>query len=83
MGYRVNFMDSQSVVAQDLNAITAELGNGALSFIDDTLYGVKDLNQISCSLISKGVSRGMSLSLAEGQVRIGAGSAFMADGKRV
>ncbi|MBE7035661.1 MAG: hypothetical protein E7402_06085, partial [Ruminococcaceae bacterium] len=83
MGYRVNFLDNQTVTALDMNAITEELGSGALSFMDDTLYGVKDLNQISHTLVGKGVSRGMSLSLQDGQVRIAEGSAFMADGKRV
>lgn len=83
MGYRVNFLDNQSVTAADINSLTTELGGGALSFVDDTLYGVEDLNRISNALIGRGVSRGCALSVSGGKVIIGSGVAYMADGKRV
>ncbi|MBE7022726.1 MAG: hypothetical protein E7414_05890 [Ruminococcaceae bacterium] len=83
MGYKVNFLDNQSVAATDLNSLATELGGGALSFTDDTLYGVEDLNKISSSLIGKGVSWGCGLSVRDGKVVIGNGVVFMADGKRV
>ncbi len=83
MGYKVNFMDSELVTASYLNDTAAELGGGVGSFSDDMTYGVDDLNAISQTLITKGVSRGCSLSVSGSNVTIGEGVAFMADGRRV
>lgn len=83
MGYIVNFTDNQLVTAEYLNSVTSELGGGVGAFSDDMVYGVDDLNGISSALVTKGVSRGCELSVADGRVTIGAGSLFMSAGRRV
>ena len=83
MSYTVNFMDNETVTEEYLNSITAELGGVALNFRRDMRYGVDDLNNISRTLIEKGVSYGCELSLNEGAVVIAPGVLFMPDGKRV
>lgn len=83
MSYTVNFMDSEPVTAEYLNRVSSELGGGAASFSDGMSYGVDDLNAISGTLITKGVSRGCGLTVSGGTVTIGEGVAFMADGRRV
>ncbi len=83
MSYQVNFLDNQVVTAEELNKLTKELGGAVGSFQDNMVYGVDALNQISQSLIQKGVSRGCQLSAKDGSVMIGPGVLYMADGKRV
>ncbi|MGN1059299.1 MAG: hypothetical protein ACI4QW_02610 [Clostridia bacterium] len=88
MGYKVNFLDNELVSAADLNAMAAALGGDASGFADDMVYGVDDLNDISSTLISKGVSQGCTLSATVGEdgggtVTVGAGVLFMSGGKRV
>lgn len=83
MSYQVNFLDNQLVTADVVNAISEELGGSASDFADDMTYGTDDLNQISGSLISKGVSRGCELIASDGTVTVSAGVLFMSDGKRV
>ncbi len=83
MGYHVNFLDNQTVTSDDLNQISQELGGTNGTFQDDMIYGVDALNQISSTLIQKGVSRGCDLSLGEETVTIGPGVLYMSDGKRV
>ena len=83
MGYLVNFMENQSISARDINDISTSLGGVSTEFEDGKLYGVTDLNQISCSLIGKGVGSGCELFLQEEGVLIGQGELFMSDGKRV
>ncbi len=83
MSYQVNFLDNQVVTEESLNAIAEELGGAVLDFADDMTYGTEDLNQISGSLISKGVSRGCTLIASDGVVTVSTGVLFMSDGKRV
>lgn len=83
MGYAINFVDNQMVGADEVNSIASELGGASGTFENGVTYGVNELNRISESLITKGVSYGCGLSLLEGQVLIGAGVLFMGDGKRV
>ena len=83
MSYQVNFLDNQMVTAEALNSLQEELGGNVGDFQDDMVYGVDALNQISGSLIQKGVSRGCHLSASDGKVTIGPGVLFMEDGKRV
>ncbi len=83
MGYLVNFLENQTVCARDMNDISTSLGGVTTDFEDGRLYGVTDLNQISCSLIGKGVASGCGLFLQEEGVLISQGELFMSDGKRV
>lgn len=83
MAYRVSFMDNQSVESFDLNGITEELGGGALSFTNNTPYGVDSLNDISKTLITKGASCGCELSVTGNRVFVSEGVLFMPDGRRV
>lgn len=83
MSYKVNFLDNQVITAENINSISETLGGGALSFQNETTYGVDALNAISGSLVQKGVSWGCELSAADGKVYISAGMLFMGDGKRV
>ncbi len=83
MSYKVNFMDNQEVLALDLNQITERLGGGMLAFSNDTLYGVDDLNEISKTLVSKGVAEGCALTAQGDTVHIGAGVLFLESGQRV
>ncbi len=83
MGYVINFVDNQMVGAAEINSVTSELGGVSGTFEEGVTYGVGELNRISQSLISKGVSYGCTLSLSGGKVLIGAGVLFMSDGKRI
>lgn len=83
MGYVINFVDNQVVTAENLNNISRELGSDSANFEEGVVYGVDSLNQISESLITRGVSYGCLLSVSEGQILIGAGVLFMGDGKRI
>ncbi len=83
MSYTVSFMDNEPVTAEFLNSAAEELGGGALAFEDGGTYGVEHLNDISASLVTKGVSRGCALSVDEGQVTIGEGVLYLSDGRRV
>lgn len=76
-------MDNQNVTAEDLRTVSESLGGVSPDFQDGVIYGVDELNRISESIISKGVSSGCSLCVVGEQVKIGAGVLFMGDGKRV
>lgn len=83
MSYKINFLDNQTVSAEDINRVSETLGSGVLAFSDDMTYGVDDLNAITENLVSKGVSRGCGLSVSDEGVFISQGVLFMGDGKRV
>jgi len=83
LGYTVNFTDNQNVTADDLNSVAYGLTEDSTSFSDGTLYGVKDLNAISKSIITKGVSSGCNVSLKSGKVFISQGTAYFDDGKKI
>lgn len=90
MGYKVNFLDNTRIDAADLNAVASGLGGTASEFVNDTVYGVDDLNDISSTLISKGVTQGCTLSAGvdaedptKGTATIASGILFMGCGKRV
>ncbi len=81
--YTINFLDNRAVLAADLNAIAQSLGGDASAFLDDTLYGVDDLNAISESLITPGVTEGCLLEIEDGSVLIGEGTLFLPGGGKV
>ena len=66
MGFKVNFTDNQDISAQELNTIASDIDSTGerVSFSDDILYGVDDLNAITKSLITKGVSTGCTVTVS-------------------
>ncbi|MBE7048674.1 MAG: hypothetical protein E7393_04820 [Ruminococcaceae bacterium] len=88
MSYKVNFLDNELISAADLNEVAASVGGDASAFKDNMVYGVDDLNDISATLITKGIANGCILSSSvnetgKGVVTVGTGNLFMPDGKRV
>ena len=86
MGFKVNFQDNQNVSAVMLNSIAQDITEEPefdTVFADDTLYGVDDLNAITSTLITKGVSKGMAVSVSGSSVTISHGTAFFEDGKKI
>lgn len=86
MGFKVNFQDNQKVSAAMLNSIAPDITEEPAfdsAFSDDTLYGVDDLNAITSTLITKGVSKGMAVSVSGSSVTISHGVAFFEDGKKI
>ena len=88
MGYEVNFLDNQSVTAEQLNAVGYNLANTAYtSFTDGTLYGCDELNKITGNLVSAGVKRAYknscAVSAVNGYIFIGSGLAFFENGATI
>lgn len=83
MAYTVNFLDNELVTAEYLNQVTEDLGGQALQFSNEMTYGVDELNGIAQSLVTKGVSKGCSLSINSGKVHIAEGILYMQGGRKV
>ncbi len=84
MGVSVSFLDNQSVTASLLNSVSANLGGSALSFANNTAYGVDDLNGITASLINRGVAKSDGnacvVTFSSGTVSIASGTLFFTSG---
>ncbi len=85
MGFTVNFTDNQSITSNEINSIASGIDNEVtgISFTDDTLYGVDELNSISKSLITKGVTQGLDVLVNGDDIIITSGSAYFDDGKKL
>ncbi len=87
MGFSVDFIDNNSISAESLNEILAEVGDDSVSasseFVNESLFYTDKLNCIRSEIVTGGIRSGCEAALCETGVIIGEGLCFFDSGMRM